>query len=123
MISCLKILIRLTRTNKGIARMICQHPLLSNCIRSFLPLLDSPPTVATQFYGQPQYLALKLMRVLAAYGDDMWKELDANGAGALVRAYVFCRRDLSIDMIKLQVEAFRLAKVICTCAPNNSMYR
>lgn len=103
--------------------MICQHDLVPNCIRTFLPPLDPSPTVPTRFYGQPQYLALKLLRVLAGYGDDVWKVLDGHGAGALVRAYVFCKRDLSIDLIKLQVEAYRLAKVVCTCAPNSSMYR
>uniref|UniRef100_A0A0A1WPQ3 RNA polymerase II-associated protein 1 n=1 Tax=Zeugodacus cucurbitae TaxID=28588 RepID=A0A0A1WPQ3_ZEUCU len=65
--SCVKLLIRLARTNKEIAGKIVANNQLMQCIfEHFLPDLTSAETNLStpQFYNQPQFLCLKLVRIL-----------------------------------------------------------
>lgn len=92
-ISCLKILIRLARTDKETAEKIFRNSeLLHNCVREFLPNAEKIST-NMQFYERPQFLFLKLLRVIAAYELPIW-ELDIEGA---LKSYIYTNSDMSVS--------------------------
>ncbi|KAJ6635703.1 RNA polymerase II-associated protein 1 [Pseudolycoriella hygida] len=117
-ISCFKILIRLARTDKKTAEQLFHRSgLLENCVREFLPHAGSKlPT--THFYQRPQFLFLKLLRIIAAYELPVW-QLNIE---EVLKSYIHMKSDLSIEFIKLQTESFRLAKTICLLRRTNELY-
>lgn len=92
-INCLKILIRLARTDKKTAEKIFRYSeLLPDCVREFLPCVE-PIATKMQFYQRPQFTLLKLLRVIAAYELPVW---ELNIEGALTR-YIYMKSDLSVS--------------------------
>lgn len=93
LINCLKILIRLARTNKEAAEKIFQDSeLLHGCIQEFLPHAEKSST-KMKFYRRPQYMFLKLLRVIAAYELPIW-ELDIEEA---LKSYIYTKSDMSVS--------------------------
>ncbi|KAG4070611.1 hypothetical protein HA402_013531 [Bradysia odoriphaga] len=116
-VSCFKILIRLARTDRAVAEKIFRNrELLDNCVREFLPNAERT-TNKMQFYQRPQFLFLKLLRVIAAHELPVW-ELDVEDA---LKSYIFMKGDMSMDFIKLQIESFRLMKTICLLRKTNEL--
>lgn len=64
---------------------------MQNCIREFLPNAEKMSS-KMQFYQRPQFLFLKLLRVIAAYELPIW-ELDVVAA---VKSYIYMKSDLSV---------------------------
>lgn len=93
-INCLKILIRLARTDKETAAKIFRDTeLLPNCVSEFLPNAENIST-KMQFYQRPQFIFLKLLRVIAAYELPVW-ELDIEGA---LKSYVYMKSNMSVGL-------------------------
>lgn len=94
MINCLKILIRLARTDKEIAEKIFRNSeLMRNCVREFLPMAEKIAS-KMQFYQRPQFLFLKLLRIIAAYELPIWELDDVDGA---LKSYIYMKSDLSVS--------------------------
>ncbi len=148
-INCLKILIRLARTDKETAMKIYRNrELMQNCVREFLPHAERIST-KMQFYQRPQFIFIKLLRVIAAYELPIW-ELNVEEA---VKSYIYMKGDMSVsvfiqhesfyqiyrrslnrlfffvvaflqmDFIRVQIESFRLVKTICLLKKTNELYR
>lgn len=93
-INCLKILIRLARTDKVTAEKIFRDTdLLHNCVREFLPHGEKMST-KREFYQRPQFTFLKLLRIIAAYELPIW-ELDIE---EVLKSYVYTKSDMSVSI-------------------------
>lgn len=96
MLSCFKLLIRLARNDKVVAETILRHQIMEDILLTFLPAIDGI-SLATKFYAKPQHLALKLIRIIAAYGCDFCQVLLKLGISDILKNYIFERTDLSVS--------------------------
>lgn len=93
-INCLKIFIRLARTNKETAEKILRNTeLLHNCVQEFLPNAEKMST-KMEFYKRPQFLFVKLLRIIAAYELPIW-ELDIED---VLKSYIYTNSDMSVSI-------------------------
>lgn len=84
--SCLKVLIRIARTSLKVARQLAnESDLLEILFRNFMPSGDGNG----QFYGQPQVLFLKLIRVLTCQHLDIAKSLSKGVLIQRLQLYLF----------------------------------
>lgn len=84
--SCLKLLIRIARTNFKVARQLANdNYLLEVLFTHFLPLSMGN----NQFYGQPQTLFLKLIRVLICQHLDIAKGISKGVLNVRLQQYLF----------------------------------
>lgn len=97
MLGCFKLLIRLARNDKAVAETILRHQILDDILTMFLPPIDGISHI-TKFYAQPQYLALKLVRIIAAYGSDCCQILLKLGVSDILKNYIFVRSDISVSL-------------------------
>lgn len=95
-LSCFKLLIRLARNDKTVAETILEHPIMKDILATFLPPIDGI-SHATKFYAQPQHLALKLIRIIAAYSSQFCQLLLNIGVSDILKNYIFVRTDLSVS--------------------------
>lgn len=95
-LSCFKLLIRLARNDKAVAETILRHQIMEDILITFLPPIDGI-SHDTKFYAQPQHLALKLIRIIAAYGTDFSQVLLKLGVSDILKNYIFVRTDLSVN--------------------------
>ncbi|XP_020798262.1 RNA polymerase II-associated protein 1 [Drosophila serrata] len=106
--SCLKLLIRIARTNIKVARQLADESyLLEVLFTNFLP----PSLGNNQFYGQPQTLFLKLIRVLTCQHLDIAKILSKGVLIARLQQYLFSQ-DNKGPMVRVQIEALRLLRCL-----------
>ncbi|KAH8246287.1 hypothetical protein KR038_011156 [Drosophila bunnanda] len=106
--SCLKLLIRIARTNLKVARQLADESYLFEVLFShFLP----PSLGSNQFYGQPQTLFLKLIRVLTCQHLDIAKILSKGVLIARLQQYLFLQ-DNKGPMVRVQIEALRLLRCL-----------
>jgi len=84
--SCLKLLIRIARTSIKVARQLANDSYLIEVLFvNFLPSSNG----SNQFYGQPQILLLKLIRVLVCQHLDIAKSLSKGVLIVRLQQYLF----------------------------------
>jgi len=84
--SCLKLLIRIARTSIKVARQLANDSYLIEVLFvNFLPSSNG----SNQFYGQPQILLLKLIRVLVCQHLDIAKSLSKGALIVRLQQYLF----------------------------------
>ncbi|XP_065360117.1 RNA polymerase II-associated protein 1 [Calliphora vicina] len=125
--SCLKILIRLARNGKEVALQIINNDGLINCLfENFLPRLEKVDTSleTPPFYHYPQYLCLKLLRILVSCNLGIAvKLLNFNLIDSLEN-YLFNREDIKGKLIKVQIESLRILRCLFLLrVENNTLYR
>ncbi|KAH8380353.1 hypothetical protein KR009_010175 [Drosophila setifemur] len=101
--SCLKLLIRISRTSLKVARQLANEShLLEVLFTNFLPSSNGKQ----QFYGQPQPLCLKLMRVLICQHLDIAKSISKGVLIQRMKQLLFLQ-DNKGQMVRVQIEALR----------------
>ncbi|XP_036338126.1 RNA polymerase II-associated protein 1 [Rhagoletis pomonella] len=123
--SCLKILIRLARTNTEIAGKIVSNQDLMHCLfQNFLPdfrrfeaNMDAP-----QFYDCPQFLCLKLFRVLIAQNLGIAVRLMNMKLSEVLKSYLSYRGDMKDIMVKVQIECLRIVRCLLLLRLDDSLY-
>lgn len=97
-VSCVKLLIRLARTNAAIAGKIASNEqLMGGLVRVYLGKgLDE-----AQGKHEPQHVVVKLLRVLCAYGGGIYeRHLERHHVVSLLKRYVFSRRDINVSFAR-----------------------
>ncbi|EDW18015.1 RNA polymerase II-associated protein 1 [Drosophila mojavensis] len=111
--SCLKILIRIARTNLPTARQVAQEKDMLNVILdNFLPNAPATGTTESSFYGYPQYLCLKLLRVLICQHLDIAKQLANETLIQRLKEFLFNRDSVRGKLIRVQIEALRILRCL-----------
>ncbi|XP_062136681.1 RNA polymerase II-associated protein 1 [Drosophila sulfurigaster albostrigata] len=111
--SCLKVLIRIARTNVQTAKQVVEeHDLINVILTNFLPQITPASATSTLFYGQPQYLALKLIRVLICQHLDIAKQLATETFIESLKHFLFYRDDIKGKLIRVQIEALRIVRCL-----------
>ncbi|KAM7358732.1 RNA polymerase II-associated protein 1 [Cochliomyia hominivorax] len=125
--SCLKMLIRLARSGKDVAMQIINNDDLMNCLfENFLPGLEKVDTTLEipPFYGYPQYLCLKLLRVLISCNLSFAIKLINLKLIDILENYLFNREDIKGKLIKVQIESLRILRCLFLLrVENNTLYR
>lgn len=95
---CLKILIRIARTNFEYAKKIMENEfLIETLIKHFLPSLSSVDTLSDgSFYNYPQFLVLKLFRVLMSSHLSICVKLKSLGVVERIKEYLFSKEDIKV---------------------------
>lgn len=123
--SCLKLLIRLARPNKEIAGKIVANNELMQCLfENFLPdLARSEANLSTpQFYYQPQFLCLKLVRILTTQNLGIAVRLMNLQLSEILIKYLSYRSDIKDAMIKVQIECLRIVRCLLLLRIDDSLY-
>ncbi|XP_017128354.1 RNA polymerase II-associated protein 1 isoform X1 [Drosophila elegans] len=106
--SCLKLLIRIARTSLKVARQLANEShLIDILFTHFLPSSNGN----SQFYGQPQVLFLKLIRVLICQHLDIAKSLSKRVLIVRLQQYLFLQ-DNKVQMVRVQIEALRILRCL-----------
>ncbi|XP_016992138.2 RNA polymerase II-associated protein 1 [Drosophila rhopaloa] len=106
--SCLKLLIRIARTSIKVARQLANEShLIEILFTHFLPSSNGN----NQFYGQPQILFLKLIRVLICQHLDIAKSLSKGVLIVRLQQYLFFQ-DNNVQMVRVQIEALRILRCL-----------
>ncbi|XP_050083834.1 RNA polymerase II-associated protein 1 isoform X2 [Anopheles aquasalis] len=118
-INCVKLLIRVARTNEAMAMKVASNEaLIGGLVRNYLTSLEG-----NDVDHQPQAIVIKLLRVLCGYRRDFYERyLSRNHAINLVKRYIFCRKDIDIKMIQVQIESFRFFRLLLQCKPSDELY-
>lgn len=98
---CLKILIRIARTNFESATKILENDLLMESLfKYFLPGLTSVDTIGTgSYYNYPQFFVLKLFRVMMSSHLSVCLKLQSMGILDRLKEYLFSKDDISVSFI------------------------
>ncbi|XP_011296625.2 RNA polymerase II-associated protein 1 [Musca domestica] len=125
--SCLKLLIRLARSGKEVALQIVNNDDLMHCLfENFLPGLEKVDTClqTPPFYNYPQYLCLKLMRILISCNLSIAVKLIKFKLIDILENYLFNREDKKGNLIKVQIEALRCLRCLLLLrVENNTLHR
>ncbi|XP_017043224.1 RNA polymerase II-associated protein 1 [Drosophila ficusphila] len=106
--SCLKLLIRIARTSIKVARQLTNEShLIEILFTHFLPSSNGN----NQFYGQPQVLFLKLIRLLVCQHLDLAKILSKGVLIVRLQQYLFLQ-DTKVQMVRVQIEALRILRCL-----------
>nr|ACV53878.1 GH25610p [Drosophila melanogaster] len=106
--SCLKLLIRIARTSTKVARQLANEShLIDTLFKHFLPSSSG----SNQFYGQPQVLFLKLIRVLICHHLDIAKGISKGVLITRLQQYLFLQ-DNKVQMVRIQIEALRILRCL-----------
>ncbi|XP_049285596.1 RNA polymerase II-associated protein 1 isoform X1 [Anopheles funestus] len=118
-INCTKILIRLARTSEQMALKIATNEaLIGGLVKNYLTSIES-----SDLEHQPQHVVLKLVRILCGYRNDFYDQhLDLYHVTSLVKRYVFSRKDIDVNMIQIQIEAFRFFRLLLQCKPIDGLH-
>lgn len=110
--NCLKILIRLARTNQYTCKLILQnHQLMHTICNNFLQYQITLEK-QSKFHNHPQSLALKLLRIIASDGDQLSTELiEKYKCYDIIKVFISMKINLNIELIQIQIESFRIAKI------------
>ncbi|XP_055608804.1 RNA polymerase II-associated protein 1 [Uranotaenia lowii] len=120
-ISCVKLLIRLARTNESIAAKVASNEqLMGGLIRGYLGISEEE---AASGRNHPQYLVIKLLRVLCAYPGGFYERyLSRYYVDSLLKRFVFTRRDINVKLVQTQIEAFRFFRLFIIQSGNQALY-
>ncbi|XP_061386272.1 RNA polymerase II-associated protein 1 [Musca vetustissima] len=125
--SCLKLLIRLARSGKEVALQIVNNDDLMHCLfDNFLPGLEKVDTClqTPPFYNYPQYLCLKLMRILISCNLSIAVKLIKFKLIDILENYLFNREDKKGNLIKVQIESLRCLRCLLLLRmENNTLHR
>ncbi|XP_073843572.1 RNA polymerase II-associated protein 1 [Musca autumnalis] len=125
--SCLKLLIRLARSGKEVALQIVNNDDLMHCLfENFLPGLEKVDTClqTPPFYNYPQYLCLKLMRILISCYLSIAVKLIKFKLIDILENYLFNREDKKGNLIKVQIEALRCLRCLLLLRmENNTLHK
>ncbi|XP_030572712.1 RNA polymerase II-associated protein 1 isoform X1 [Drosophila novamexicana] len=114
--SCLKLLIRIARTNLEVARQLVQEKQLMNVILlNFMPKITQSAATSTaqpSIYGHPQYLCLKLLRVLICQHLDIAKQLADGTLIQRLKDFLYYRDNIRGKLIRVQIEALRILRCL-----------
>ncbi|XP_055910771.1 RNA polymerase II-associated protein 1 [Eupeodes corollae] len=124
-VSCLKILIRIARTNKNSAMHIFNSEDLITCMfTNFLPGLQSVDTtqLTPPFYKYPQYLVLKLCRILISQSLSFALKLISLKIVDRLQNYLFNQEDIKQNLILVQIESLRVFRSLMLLRPDNALY-
>ncbi|XP_058822608.1 uncharacterized protein LOC131684081 isoform X1 [Topomyia yanbarensis] len=118
-ISCMKLLIRLARTNNAMAVKIASNEqLIGGLVKKYLGSIEG------QGKHEPHHLVIKLFRVLCSNGDAFYEQyLNRHHVISLLKRYVFTRSDINVQLILAQIETFRFLRLYLKCARNDELYR
>ncbi|XP_053660448.1 RNA polymerase II-associated protein 1 [Anopheles marshallii] len=108
-INCTKMLIRLARTNEQMALKIATNEaLIGGLVKNYLTSIES-----SDLEHQPQHVVLKLVRILCGYSCNFYDQhLNRYHVANLVKRYIFSRKDIDVNMIQIQIEAFRFFRLL-----------
>lgn len=98
---CLKILIRIARTNVDYSKKIIENEqLMETLFKYFLPNLSSVDTLGEgSFYNYPQFLVLKLFRILMSSHLSICIKLKSMGILDKIKEYLFSKEDIKVGLI------------------------
>ncbi|XP_050072117.1 RNA polymerase II-associated protein 1 [Anopheles maculipalpis] len=118
-INCTKVLIRLARNSEPMALKIATNEaLIGGLVKNYLTSIE-----CSDREHQPQHVVLKLMRILCGYRHDFYQQyLNRFHVVNLVKRYVFSRKDIDVNMIQIQIEAFRFFRLLLQCKPVDEFY-
>ncbi|XP_035773853.1 RNA polymerase II-associated protein 1-like [Anopheles albimanus] len=118
-INCCKLLIRVARTNETTAMKIASNEaLIGGLAKNYLTSLEG-----TDMDHQPQAIVIKLLRVLCGYRLDFYERyLSRYHVINLVKRYIFCRKDIDMKMIQVQIESFRFFRLLLQYKPSDELY-
>uniref|UniRef100_A0A182SD51 RNA polymerase II-associated protein 1 N-terminal domain-containing protein n=1 Tax=Anopheles maculatus TaxID=74869 RepID=A0A182SD51_9DIPT len=119
-INCTKILIRMARTSESMALKIATNEaLIGGLVKNYLTSIES-----NDREHQPQHVVLKLVRIVCGYRHDMYQQhLNRFHVANLVKRYVFSRKDIDVNMIQIQIEAFRFFRLLLQCKPIDGLFK
>ncbi|XP_063709382.1 RNA polymerase II-associated protein 1 [Culicoides brevitarsis] len=104
--ACLKILIRIARTNKEMATKILR---MENLMKFLVEKMEDS-------------LVVKLFRVLGAYDVSFCVKLAEIGVLEVVKTFIFSRKDINTRLIQMQIETFRFIRLYLTLIPDEKLY-
>ncbi|EDV96103.1 GH16071 [Drosophila grimshawi] len=112
--SCLKLLIRIARTNVNVAKQLSQERELMNVILTnfMCKIPQDSNSTQTSFYGHPQHLCLKLMRVLICQHLEIAQQLANEAFIERLKYFLFYRDDMKGKIIRVQIEALRILRCL-----------
>uniref|UniRef100_A0A336LKS0 CSON010847 protein n=1 Tax=Culicoides sonorensis TaxID=179676 RepID=A0A336LKS0_CULSO len=115
--ACVKILIRIARTNREMAMKIVMLDTLIKClIQNYLPRMEN----AAKQLSDP--LIMKLFRILASYDIGICIRLREHGVLDIAKSYIFSRQDINTRLIHMQIETFRFIRLYLTLLPDEKLY-
>ncbi|XP_053953589.1 RNA polymerase II-associated protein 1 isoform X1 [Anastrepha ludens] len=123
--SCLQILIRLARTSKDIAgKIVSNQDLMHSLFEYFLPDLGrlEANVDESQLYYRPQFLCLKLLRVLITQNLGIAVRLMNMKLSEMLTNYLSYRGDIQDMMIKVQIECLRIVRCLLLLRIDDSLY-
>lgn len=113
--SCLKILIRLARSGRDVAMKILDEVnMMKKIVEDFRSAVEGT--------GEPQFIVLKLMRVLMAYDIGTCKKVKELGVIEVVKKIIATREDMKVIVLKLQIESFRYMRLYLKFCSDESTY-
>lgn len=112
---CVKILIRLARTNRDLALLILNKDnLINHCITKILPS-------SAGGLIEPHHIVLKLFRILSSYDRSFCLKLRNLGVLEVVKSYLLSRA-MSINTLKLQIESLRFLRLYFKLLPDEASF-
>lgn len=113
--SCAKILVRLARTSRDFAlKILNKKNLIEQIIANFLPKIEGQ--------REPQFIVLKLCRVLASYDRTFCFNLNNRKVLDIVKDYVSTKTDVNVNRLKVQIESFRFLRLHFYFFPDESTF-
>lgn len=113
--SCVKILIRLARTSRDFAlRILNKNNLVEQLISEFLPSIEGQQ--------EPHFIVLKLFRILSSYDRTFCLKLKNLNVIAVAKSFVASRKDVNVNLLKLQIESFRFMRLYFHLFPDESSF-
>lgn len=113
--SCIKILVRLARTSRDFAlNILNKRNLIEQIIADFLPKIEGQ--------REPQYMVLKLCRILASYDRTFCIKLKNLRVVDIVKDYIFTRTNINVSQLKVQIESFRFLRLYFYFFPDESTF-
>lgn len=102
--SCVKILIRLSRASRDFAlRVLNKKNLIEQMIADFLPSIEG--------LKEPHFIVLKLFRVISSYDRTFCLKLKTLCVVDIAKSYVSTRKNVNVNLLKLQIESFRFLRL------------
>lgn len=113
--SCVKILIRLARSSRDFAlRILNKNNLIEQMIVDFLPSIESQQ--------EPHFIVLKLFRILSTYDRTFCLKLKNLKVVEIAKTFMATRKDVNVNLLKLQIESFRFLRLYFHLFPDESSF-
>lgn len=113
--SCVKILIRLARVSRDFAlRILNKNNLIEQMIPEFLSSIEG--------HQEPHFIVLKLFRILSSYDRTFCLKLKNLKVVEIAKTFVATRKDVNVNLLKLQIESFRFLRLYFHLFPDETSY-